>query len=316
VDDLGRMWVFDRHAQEIRVFEPNGDFVRSVGGRGKGPGEFEMVIGMSWSGEGNLWVLDPANLRFTVFDSTGALVGEHPMEGGSIIMPWPGRFDDQGRLIHYARRPRPGGDGFELVMVRYGPGMTPLDTLVRPEFETPPQFEHRSGTSYMSTVVPFSPQPRWHLSPSGDIWFTPAREYRLLRLGPSGDTLTIVEKVAVETPVTREDMERAQEELGWFTERGGKVDASRIPGVMPAVADFFFAEDGGIWVLPASEEGSPTPSLDVFDPQGRYQGRVVVPFPFKTDPLPVVRDGFFHAVTTDELDVAYVVRARIRSPSG
>jgi hypothetical protein len=54
--------------------------------------------------------------------------------------------------------------------------------------------------------------------------------------------------------------------------------------------------------------------VDIFDPEGRYLGRIGLPFMLSMNPPPVFRDGFLYAVTEDELEVPYVVRARIVKP--
>src|SRR6187551_3395842 len=44
-DAEGRIWVLDRQTQELRVFGRNGEFVRNIGQRGSGPGEFQEING-------------------------------------------------------------------------------------------------------------------------------------------------------------------------------------------------------------------------------------------------------------------------------
>jgi len=113
-------------------------------------------------------------------------------------------------------------------------------------------------------------------------------------------------------PVTGEDVDSALADLEWFVRQGGKVDRSRIPGVKPAVRGMFVADDGHLWVAPNTR--SPTDDghvFDIFDPEGRYLGPVRLPFPLSSYPPPVIRDGVVIGVTRDELEVPYVIRARI-----
>ncbi|MGD2134612.1 MAG: hypothetical protein PVF27_00555, partial [Gemmatimonadales bacterium] len=55
--------------------------------------------------------------------------------------------------------------------------------------------------------------------------------------------------------------------------------------------------------------------LDVFDREGRFLGTVTLPFAITRSPAPRVRDDTMWAVTEDNLEVPYVVRARIEKPS-
>ena len=81
-DPLGRIWVFEGQAQELRVFDSTGEHVRTIGRQGEGPGEFNQVIGMEWGPDGHLWLVDPANNRITKVDTAGVLVESVPTIGG------------------------------------------------------------------------------------------------------------------------------------------------------------------------------------------------------------------------------------------
>jgi hypothetical protein len=65
-----------------------------------------------------------------------------------------------------------------------------------------------------------------------------------------------------------------------------------------------------------AEPGEEGRLFDVFDPAGRYLGAVLAPFPAEFNPAPIVRDGYMYAVSEDELEVPFVVRARIERPEG
>lgn len=78
---------------------------------------------------------------------------------------------------------------------------------------------------------------------------------------------------------------------------------------------FFFEDDErNLWVElePEGEAVTDTTRMfDVFDPEGRYLGPVRMPFVLRRSPEPVVRGDFLYGVVFDELDVPYVVKARI-----
>jgi hypothetical protein len=52
----------------------------------------------------------------------------------------------------------------------------------------------------------------------------------------------------------------------------------------------------------------------VFDPEGRFMGTVRLPFMLARFPGPIFRDGVLYGITEDELEVPYIVRARIDKP--
>jgi hypothetical protein len=313
VDGSGRVWVFDRQAEEFRVFDAEGKYVRTVGRKGGGPGEFRGVIGLAWGPGGNLWLADPANGRFTVIDTAGHFVTSHPEIGSVSIAPWPGGFDAEGHFLTYVPDPdRPFGlDGILLVV--YDSAMTPLDTIVPPRWQGPAnEFVYRRGQMSVSTSIPFSPGVLWRLMPSGHIWFALTGEYRIFEIGSSGDTVREISRDFDPVPVTSAEIESAVAGLEWFTRQGGRIDRSRIPNTKPALDDFWVGRDGTLWVRPVvADTAQKGRVLDVFDAVGRYLGRVALPFRLVEFGPPVFQGGMIYGVTRDTLDVNYVVAARV-----
>lgn len=71
----GRLVVLSTATKDIRVFSPDGTFIRTVGRDGQGPGEFKLPWGFRLLPSGHLLVYDPANLRVTDFDTEWEVAG-------------------------------------------------------------------------------------------------------------------------------------------------------------------------------------------------------------------------------------------------
>jgi hypothetical protein len=311
IDRDGRLWVLEGQSNEIRVFDAAGRPVRTIGRKGGGPGEFGQPIGMAWSPAGELWVVDPANSRISVIDTAGRFRTGLRMLGGFIVMPWPGGFDRGGSFYNFV--PDMSGGDFRLRMVRYDTTLAPLDTLAPPEWQGPEEFFEIAGRVRMG--VPFSPGLEWRLTPDGDFWFVHTGSYELFRVNARGDTVRRVTQPFEPVAVTGEDVDSAVAGMEWFTQQGGKIDRSRIPGVKPAVERLLVAEDGYLWVEPNTAARADRGRLfEVFDPEGRYLGRVRLPFPVRRWTPIIIRGDRFVAVTEDDLEVPFVVRARIVKP--
>jgi hypothetical protein len=315
IDPLERIYVLEGQAQEIRVFAPDGAHVRTIGRQGGGPGEFNRPLHAQFGPDGHLWVVDPANNRVSVIDTVGALLDSHASPGGFVMIPWPGGFDDAGR--YYAPVPRPDEERFEIALVRYDAGFTALDTLTVPDDPVERErFVLRSPDGGVAMAsVPFSAAFRWRLAPSGSIWGMLSGNYRFFELTPEGDTLRTLTREFDPLPVTGADMAEAEAELEWFTDQGGKVDLSKIPDTKPATEEFLFDDEGNLWVFPVTKREDQGTRLDVFDPIGRYLGRVRLPFALSRRPYPLIRGSTLVGVTEDELEVPFVVRARIEKSS-
>jgi sugar lactone lactonase YvrE len=60
----------------VLKFDKNGKFIMSWGGKGKGPGQFDVAHGIAIDASGLLWVTDRENQRIEIFDAKGKFVRE------------------------------------------------------------------------------------------------------------------------------------------------------------------------------------------------------------------------------------------------
>ena len=60
----------------VLKFDKDGRFIKSWGGKGAGPGQFQVAHGIAIDARGLLWVADRENQRVQIFDQDGAFVRE------------------------------------------------------------------------------------------------------------------------------------------------------------------------------------------------------------------------------------------------
>ena len=65
----------------VLKFDKTGKFLKSWGGKGKGPGQFEVAHGIAFDAKGLLWVADRENQRVQIFDQNGTFVREMKYAG-------------------------------------------------------------------------------------------------------------------------------------------------------------------------------------------------------------------------------------------
>jgi sugar lactone lactonase YvrE len=70
-------------AGDARVlkFDKNGKFIKSWGGKGSGPGQFQVAHGLAIDAKGLVWVADRENQRIQIFDQDGKFVREIKYKG-------------------------------------------------------------------------------------------------------------------------------------------------------------------------------------------------------------------------------------------
>jgi DNA-binding beta-propeller fold protein YncE len=65
----------------VLKFDRNGRFITSWGGKGTGPGQFDVAHGVAVDIQGMVWVMDRENQRIQIFDSNGTFVRQMKYSG-------------------------------------------------------------------------------------------------------------------------------------------------------------------------------------------------------------------------------------------
>lgn len=318
----GRIYVLDGQAKELRIYDASGQHVRTVGGEGEGPGELRNPTGMAWGPAGNLWVVDPANQRYTVWSPAGDLVETYRRSVGGYGFHWEGGFDARGELYDPSYFMDPATRESRRLFVGHrvrDDEMVAVDSSEIPSLPDAESSYYRveHGRGYMVFGVPFMPRLAWQFDGNAGYWAGTGASYRLWHLTLAGDTSRVIELDRPRPPVTDADRDRARQRItDMLKDRGGldQVDFSRIPGHKPAFEAIVLDDRGWIWVArtrPTVQDGEAPPptTFDVFDPEGRYYGAVSMDL--ATMPPPDIVGGRVAGVVRDALGVQRVVVYRL-----
>ncbi len=100
-DSRGHIYIADARSSSIRVFSSEGEFVKSIGSRGQGPGEFLDVTSMVVDSRDDLIVVDHFNMRITRFSDMGDNVETYPIPVNGRAQPWHIRTLGPERFVLY-----------------------------------------------------------------------------------------------------------------------------------------------------------------------------------------------------------------------
>lgn len=330
--------IFDDQVPALRLFDSAGTFVKNIGHKGGGPGEFEQVNGITSLPDGRIVVWDATGARLNTYSDTGAFLA-------TSRVPSSGQFgqnvlwsDDQGRSYAWAVLERDSIDftrGTRGVIVFDGDGKV-LDSLPYPVWrEPPPSLIAKSPDGRISSAYgfPFWPQSVATVARQGGFVSGPGEPYVLYFTHRQGAKPVRVDRDFTPVPVsaTERSEQRAMVEFGLRrTDPNWSWTVTDIPADKPAYEELMVAIDGRVWVklstaavaipageLPAVRSGQEdrprtttrTPSVyDVFSPGGRLLGRVAIP---RRVTLQTAVGNDVYAVRRDSLDVQYVVRYRV-----
>jgi hypothetical protein len=314
----GHIAVLDAMAKEIRVFDSFGQHLATFGGEGEGPGEFREPFGLMQDGTGRLWVPDFRIGRMSVVDPESGFQESFRLTILGYGFIWDGALTVDGHILEPSITLGPPRRN---VLRVYDQAMTLVDSLPLPDSppydrKDPPgafYWEAPGGTAMGYVGVPFYPFGIRLLDSRGGVWSTELGdfEYRVKYWHPGGDTLLIVEsqRPPVAIPASERDslVAALREQL---RQRGAAdQDWSKIPQVRPAVMSMFLSDEGDLWVETPTASG--TTLYDRYDRNGTYLGSVESWFETVSGLRPVVRGDQLWAVVADDLDIQYVVRARV-----
>jgi len=334
VDSEERISVLDIQAQEIKVFSASGEFIRTIGRRGEGPGEF-FGAGLLLMGPGDtLFVPDNRNLRMNWFAPDGSFSGSSPFlfrkEGLSQ-----GFRSNAGGIIAEQVNPWISGNPWpedpQDAVILWASGRNRSDTLAL--FPSGEQNMMIDGFTYDTWYAAF---PCWDLTDDMRLLVGRSDQYRFVWISSGGQVDRVVTKTHEPRPVTDRDMERAKAHLEnrWIEIDAPPAQIQRLLSrqffheVFPVYSSLREGPNGTIWVKkvkPPSEleEGEVAwytwPSdwadedWDVFDPEGRFLGVVTMPRRFSPS---LFHGDKIYGTWYDEMDVPYVVRLRVVGGNG
>jgi len=105
----GRVAVANAGTSEVRYYRPDGAHLRSAGGEGGGPGEFQRIVRMIPMPGDSLAVMDPAARRLSVLDPDGGFAREVSTAGTGAMLDVVGRQSDGSWVASQAQVTSPGG---------------------------------------------------------------------------------------------------------------------------------------------------------------------------------------------------------------
>jgi hypothetical protein len=319
----GGIAVLDAQAREVRVFGPDGAYVRTVGRQGEGPGELSGPSVVARLGGDTLAVYDYRNGRVTLFGPDGKAARMVTLTSGGYGRPYLASFFPDGSLVgqmwYSGSQSIPGtSDKFtfgvdSVALVVYGADGSFGDTVdVLPGSETL-RTVRRSGQMVITNMATtsFGRSNVFAASPDG-VWSGFADHFALRLLDPAdGHVERILRAPGLDRPLT--DAEARQildEDLAGAktpTERRMEqqvFDLSPRPEVRPSYDRLVVDDRARLWVREWPGAHRDHRRWWVFGRDGALLGSVTMPGRFR---LMAVQGDQAWGVFRDELDVPYVV---------
>jgi hypothetical protein len=306
IDAAGNIYVLDYKLHCMKIFGPSGDYIKTIGREGEGPGEFRGASRIAIDASGRIYTHDYLNKRFQIFSPDGEYLDSRLSQDGvkDIVMGPGGRIylglqefdfmDSSG--VNWLRLLRVSEDFSESVTV--DSTSVKLWKMVQ------------VGDAMTMATVPYPPDLIWAVSADGKIIIGRSDKYFIRILSPDLEQMGEIKRDVEAPPVTEEDKEayyRSFERDGQTGLEPAMKNAMKFPRHKPYFDDIVVDWDGNILVR-WSEPVDDAPGYDVFDPTGGFIGRVSI------DGLAngaVFKDGFIYSRFREEDELTKIRRYAI-----
>jgi hypothetical protein len=314
-DIAGNLYVLDRSAHRVVVFDSTGAARVTMGRAGGGPGEILRPFGLSVADDGSVGVLDLGKGALVRFDAGGQVLPQEPVppgyQGGGFQMIPGGLMlilfdltvrDDDALVQHLIRIS--GADTIPLVTLRHPP--------------TQPIQLASCGMGFTGMPPIFAPHFRWAgrrdataaaaVAAGYEVWLIDPHRIRILRRPLSPASATREAALAL----LGEGMRVGTSGGTRVCDPGEVVEKQGIAETVPIITGIAGGPGQTWWV--ARSEGAASPAgIDVFDGDGDYLGTLPASAPV---PVAVIGLDRFAAIESDELDVDRLVVYRVRPGPG
>ena len=316
----GTIYVLDYQATEVRAYDPEGRYLRTVARQGEGPGEITEANGILLSGDTLLWMNDHSRYVIIGVDPDGNELRRFDKPVRSYGYIWDGVFDQRGR---YWRDYSHSDDG---LVYPPPPGLSTstyrhyykfhdlsngaVDSVFLGEGSSRSYSYEDAVGLWQFLPLMFEAGESIALDPSGGFWLANTAEYRVVRTSEDGDTLLVIEAGLPVLRVTDEDRDAYVEGmLEYRPEIRSEAEevAGLMPDVKPILASLFVDDENRLWVERVTPEGA-APFYDRYSQDGDYLGSVRLAFTPAWRRI-WVQHGAIYTWVTDEMDVPYIVRA-------
>jgi hypothetical protein len=275
-DDEGNIYLLDSQLNEVMVFSPGGEYLRSIGREGEGPGEFRRATDLFMTADGNVAVMQRMPGKIVVLTPEGEPAGELPVpqpDDGGMQMFSGGCLAGDHVVINSNRFARQD-DGFEIsssIIAVDAEGNKTAEYHAKSEKNdfANMTFDERTG---MGALV-------WSAGSDGRVYTSDVFEkYAFNVWKPDGTLDRVIEREYKARERSEEEMERNAPRI--MFRRGNRTE---VPEVKTSKTDrdiqqIYPRDDGTVWVLSShgAFDGSDDviATFDVFDNGGKFTRQV------------------------------------------
>ena len=288
IDKNDNIYVLDYKALQIKIFDKNGELIRTFGREGQGPGEMQYANFIQITSKEEVMVYDPRTKRLLFFSMEGKYLRQ--TSTAKIAYPiLPIRLDSRGELTALIVPPPPMG-GIELK--KFDSNLDLLMMISKTEKDDSYLRSERKG---------WQPDLLCAVTQNDNIVWAYPKKYEFHVLSPEGKLKRKIIKDHKPISVTQEDRERFLEGYERSLSRLPRPRSRIIfPNYFPAFNDISIDEKGRIFIRTYESVKNKDNSFyfDVFDSEGKYIAKI--PISVKLNSASVWKNNKLYTIEEDE----------------
>ena len=327
IDGSGQIYISDGINQCIHLYSSKGKFIRKIGRKGKGPGEYQYIWGIKITKGDSLVVYDGIQYRITIYapgkydsptktikipinenqhDSPGVIGNRYTGNSGL----WLPKNNSKEFLIIY-NTPYSSND---LIQKHYS-NLYRIDnkgTFIQKKPSLKVEYEEKliissEGSGFMITDMPFGRKPIIVLNKNGIINYAETDDFNITAIDLNGKKKNKIshkiDKVFISNKLW-------QDELKNYSDLGLKdIEKSKLPlpKHLPIFDDFTIDDEDNIWVA-VNEKDYRSYKYHVFNKKGKLIS--MIPIHDKTV-IKIINKGFAYGIKTDDLGIQSIVKYKV-----
>lgn len=314
----GRILVADNSTHDVRVFGADGRHQFTIGRAGAGPGDLARPCCLTIAADGQLWIRDNGNHRYSIFrlGPAEAKFVRTFRTHVSSPQPFPGRvaWDSQNRVVDVGQL---DVDQHQRAFIDADGTVARWDTLRHPPAESLAvmrvQRRVPGGVSTYYWYQPHGPDALRAYGPRGETADAVSSNYAVSWFDADRTRVALIQRPAAGPELSARERREANEDLDRIAKDAGVTRSSLPYGVplrKPPLQSLGFDLDGRLWVEKSVPDGRPR-EADVYDRRGTLVAVMTWPSHIRLGHRSV-RGQTGVGVAVDSLGTNTVVRLRFR----
>ncbi len=280
IDAAGNIYLLDSQLNEAKIYTKDGEFVRSIGREGEGPGEFRAPSSMFFTKDDKVAVIQMMPGKIVQLTKDGQPSGEHPIpaapDGGFQMIQ--GGESRGGNVVIYMARQK-----FDQAAGKWS--RQSFLTSIDPAGKQLAEYSTKENTINMASAEMNDAswdtfERRWEVGPDGKVYACNSYDnYEITVYDKSGKIDKVITREYKHVPRTAEEKDFMNRMFSHWAKMIPNCKVT-INSMNKDIDSIYLRDDGSLWVLSsAGARNLPKGTLgtfDVFNPEGQFVKQVTL----------------------------------------